>query len=111
MIIKKSGKNIFGADLTRAEEKALNIEIQKQIANYDRDNADEIDAIILWVLHEEFGFGKKRLRRFYDAFKPALDSLCERYQITDRKDELWVCKYKLLDHGVDIQKWNGEDDA
>ena len=108
MIVKKTGRLILGAKLTKDEEKALKIEVQKQIATYDRMNANEIDAMVLWVLHERFGFGKKRLRRFYEAFTPVLNALCERYEMTDKGDELWLCQEKFKDYGIDLNEWGNE---
>lgn len=68
MHIKKAGGKVYGAVLTAAEKKAMDIEIQKELAEYDRKHIAEIDATILWVLHEQFGFGAQRLRTYYDAF-------------------------------------------
>lgn len=109
MIVKKAGKIVTGADLTEAEKRALNIEIQKSLAEYDRKNADEIDALFLWVMHDQFGFGYDRLKRIHDNFRPALDALCKRYEMTDKGDELWLCTHKLKEIGVDIEKWNATD--
>lgn len=107
MQVKKSGKIILGAKFNRDEEKALNIEIQKKIAEMDRNNTDEIDALVLWVLHTEFGWGKDRLKKFYEAFNPRLDELAARYEITDKGDEIWLATYKLKDRlGIDIHAWN-----
>ena len=53
--IKKHGSKVYGADLTVAERKAMGMEIQRQIAEYDKKNMLEIDATVLWVLHEELG--------------------------------------------------------
>lgn len=97
--------------LSKAERKAMEMEIQKQLAEYDRKHANELDALILWLLHEEFGFGKKRLRRFYDRFGPALDELVGRYELDD-DDKVWLCTRKLKEQGIDISQWrreNGED--
>lgn len=102
----KSGGKVYGAHLTAAERKALNIEIQKTMAEYDRKNADEIDAMILWALHEEFGFGRDRLERFYKAFAPKLKDLCTRYEMTDSGDVLWLCTHKLKEIDIDITEWN-----
>ena len=63
MRIKKAAGKIFGADLTAAERKAMNLEIERQLAEYTRAHGLEIDAIILWVLHAQLGWGPKRLRR------------------------------------------------
>ena len=57
MHIKKSGGKIFGADLTAAERKAMNMEIQRQLAEYTRKHRLELDAMILWVLHAQYGWG------------------------------------------------------
>ena len=104
MRIKRSGKNIFGMELTAAEKKALNLEIQRQLAEYDRKHTMEIDAIILWILHEHFGFGPKRLRRYYDEFGPAIRELVDRYECEDQ-DQIWLCTYKLKEYGIDLDKW------
>lgn len=47
MRIKKAAGKIFGADLTAAERKAMNMEIERQLAEYTRAHGLEIDAIIL----------------------------------------------------------------
>ena len=107
MIVKKSGKNIFGAVLTVSERKAMDIEIQKEIAEFNQKNETEIDAAILWVLHEQFGFGKKRLKRFYDHFIPAYRGLIERYEMLD--EGAWICTRLLKDIGVDMGAWREEN--
>lgn len=57
MQVKKAGGKVYGAVLTAAEKKAMDLEIQRELAEYDRKHIAEIDATILWVLHEQFGFG------------------------------------------------------
>ena len=51
MRVKKVGGKVYGADFTAAERKAMNLEIERQLAEYSRKHANEIDAIILWQLH------------------------------------------------------------
>lgn len=51
MRIKKAAGKVYGAAMTVAEKKAMNLEIQRQLAEYDKKHATEIDALILWVLH------------------------------------------------------------
>lgn len=109
MKVKKAGKIVLGADLTREEQEALNMEIQKSIKEYDRNNTDEIDAMILWNLHLIFGFGEKRLMQFYNNFSKDLHAMCERYELTDQEDELWLCTHKLKEKfGIDIHKLNDQ---
>jgi len=107
MVIKKAGGKIYGASLTAAEQKAMNMEIQRQLAEYDIKHANELDAMVLWHLHEEFGFGPKRLKQFYDTFAVRLNELLERYAMDD-SDMVWLCTYKLKEYGIDIEKWNEE---
>ena len=92
MRVKKAGGKVFGADLTAAERKAMNLEIQRQLAEYDRKHANELDAIILWQLHAQFGFGAKRLKRFYNRFKAEYFDLVKRYEL-DEGDNIWLCTY------------------
>lgn len=87
---------------------AMKAEIQRQMAEYDRKNWEEIDAMVLWVLRTEFGFGEKRLRRFYDSFNSEMQSLLDRYELDDC-DTPWLCTRKLKDAGIDISKWSKED--
>lgn len=108
MIVKKVGKIVLGADLTREEQEAIEIEIRKQLADYARKHANEMDALILWHLHEQYGFGPKRLKEFHHSFAPAVNALCERYEMTDVGDEIWLATRQLLEYGVDIAEWNKE---
>lgn len=45
MRIKKAGGKIFGAVLSAAEKKAMDMEINRQIVEADRRYADDIDAM------------------------------------------------------------------
>ena len=98
MVIKKSNGKIYGAVLTANERKALNMEIQRQLAH----KLDEVDATVLWVLHEEFGFGEKRLQRFYSRFFQEMNKLVSSSENPDMKA---VCSEKLLKYGIDISDW------
>lgn len=50
MRIKKAGGKIFGAVLSAAEKKAMDMEINRQIVEADRRYADDIDAMVLYTL-------------------------------------------------------------
>lgn len=104
MQIKKAGGKIFGASLTAAEQKAMNMEIQRQLVEYDRKNELELDAIILWELHTQLGLGPKRLKKFFDGFSNALNALVNRYEM-DISDDVWLCTHKLKEIGVDVEDW------
>lgn len=102
-------KSLIRRQFSKAEKRAMETEIKKQLAEWDKNNEIEIDAMVLWVLHEKFGFGEKRLRAFYDSFKPLLQNLVDKYHL-DSEDELWLCTYKLKDElGIDLEEWRKED--
>lgn len=96
---------IYGADFSKKEKKAMEMEIRKQIAEYDSKNTREIDAMILWVLHERFGFGPKRLRDFYENFNLELFKLIDRYEM-ESCDDLWLFEKKLEEIGVDLNEFS-----
>lgn len=104
---KRFGSRIYGVQFNAKEKAALDKEIQRQCAEFDQKNQNEIDALILWLLHEKFGFGMKRLRRFYDLFHTEFDALVKRYEM-DEDDAVWLCTHKLKEYGLDIEQWNKE---
>lgn len=99
MQVKKAGGKVYGAVLTAAEKKAMDLEIQRELAEYDRKHIAEIDATILWVLHEQFGFGAQRLRTYYDAFHDRI-----------KEDDIWLCTQMLKRIGVDVEAWHKESE-
>ena len=105
MRIKKAGGKVYGATLTAAERHAMNMEIQRQLGDYTRKHAIEVDAMFLWYLHEEFGFGIKRLKKVFTGFHPRMLELCDRYEMHDEGDDIWLCTRKLKDIGVDLDEW------
>lgn len=105
MRIKKAGGKIFGAALTNAEQKAMDMEIRRQCEEYTRSNIDNIDAMILWHLHEEFGFGKKRLMRFYETFSERMKETSEYYLLEENKMP-WLYREKLKRYGIDVAELN-----
>lgn len=107
MQVKKSGKKIFGANLTADEKKAMDIEIKRQLAEFDRKHEIEIDALILWTLHNDFGFGEKRLKKFFDIFGESINELIKHYEFED-SEKIWICTKKLKDYGVDLEEWEEE---
>lgn len=107
MQVKKAGGKIFGAVLTSDEKRAMDIEIKRQLAEYNKKNEIEIDALVLWTLHKQFGFGHKRLKQFYDSFGEAVSKLVEHYELTD-SDMVWICTQELKDYGIDLEQWQKE---
>lgn len=115
MLVLKHRGNVYGAKLNSAEKKAMDIEINKAWAEKLKRNQAEINAIVLWVLHDLLGFGPKRLRRFFDQFNPSVAGLISRYELDEGNgDDIWLCEKQLKDYGIDIEQWlkeaeEGED--
>lgn len=103
----EAGKRVFGAVMSAAEKKAMDMEIQRQLAEYDRKHIREIDALVLWELREQLGFGNKRLKKFYDNFSRGIEALIRRYEM-EQGDDVWLCTYKLKEIGCDLEKWEKE---
>ena len=108
MKVKKFNNTVYGADLSAAEKKAMNLEIKRQLAKYDAKHKLELQALVLWQLHEQFGFGEKRLKRFYNNFDASIEALIGRYQLEDT-DSIWLCTLKLKDIGIDIEEWERQN--
>ena len=107
MYIKRSGKTIYGAEFTAAEQKAIDLELDRQFAERTRKHVNEIDAMILWELHKQLGLGPKRLIEFHNNFAPVMDALLDRYS-GEATDEAWLCTHQLKEYGVDIEELNKE---
>lgn len=110
MILKRIGGKIYGADLSKAEQQALEIEIRKIGAEEARKHADEVDAILLWYLREKLGFGYERIKNFHHDFATEFFELCDRYEMESEEDRIWLCSKKLKDYDprIDIHEWNRE---
>lgn len=96
--------------MTSAQKKAMNDEINRQILERDKMYSMDFDSTVLYVLYITFGFGKKRLRRFWDAFIKNHDEL-RRYYEMGSEDNAWLCRWKLKEIGVDVEAWYKESDS
>lgn len=90
------------ANLNNAIESA----IKAQIAIYEKEHALDVDAMILYALHTHLGFGKDRLKKFFDAFINDHKALIAHYEMPD--DGAYLSRVKLKEIGVDVEEWNKE---
>lgn len=92
-------------NLTNREFKALRNEINRQTAQNVRKLAKNLQAMMLWQLHEQEGYGKVKLLRFQKRFVPAIKEL-EEYYMSESADETdYICAYKLKNElGIDVEK-------
>ena len=75
-------------------------EIKRQILEAQNQYDDLSDALMLWTLHTEFGFGKDRLERFYRAFLTQNKEL-QKYYMTD---SVFPANAKLEALGVNLKQ-------
>ena len=95
--------------LSPTQRKAMMAEINRQILEQDKKYKLDMDAAVLWVLHESFGFGEKRLKRFFNAFSEKHEELRNYYEL-EGDANTWLCRYLLKrDAGVDIEAWEKEE--
>lgn len=107
-MFKKSGGKIFAVQFNKAEERALDQEIKKQIVENDRAFDMDKESSILWMLHTRFRFGPKRLKLAWKLFYAETLKLRE-YYLMDQEDDGWLARQKLKDIGCDIEEWYREE--
>lgn len=96
--------------MSSKERKAMNDEINRQLLERDAAFSMDFDSTVLWALRVCFGFGKKRLRKFWNAFSVEHQQLREYYQMAP-KDDGWLCRRKLKQIGVDVEQWYKEKEC
>lgn len=90
--------------LSKNQQKAMAKEIDRQIIENSEVFMNNVDAMLLWTLHVEFGFGKKRLEQAFRAFNREYEKMCEFFQMQDA----YPAKYKLKEIGVDMEELRNE---
>ena len=91
--------------LSAKQNEILNKYLEEQIEETKYEFLIAVDATILYSLHKNFGFGKKRLSQFFKSFIDDYNNLVDNYEIEGN----WVAAYKLKDElGVDIDELHRE---
>lgn len=88
-------------DMKRVVMREINQELSRATDRFFRDET----AVILWVLHETFGFGKDRLKKFYVNYEKVNNNLKEHYAMSD-SDMKYLADRMLKDIGVDLDEWS-----
>ena len=99
--------NAFVPRLSNKERKAIEREIRFQTAKNVKNLSLNLQAIVLWNLHEQLGFGQKRLIEFQRSFLPLIKELQDFYMAEDAEETEFILLYKLKNEvGVDVSKLN-----
>lgn len=107
----RSGTLNLNKEVREAMEAEAERMAKLEIEEMNRENEKELDAMVLYILHSEFGFGEKRLKKFYEHFSTGLKELGERYRMNEYDDRLWLCRRKLEEAGIDISKWGVSNES
>ena len=106
MKFKKFNGQIFGIELSKKEQRALDEEIHRQLIEKHSEFTDDVDYMIMRILHNEFGFGLTRLKRFYEAFIVDNDALVKHYEMPDAG--AYIAREEMNAIGCNIEEWNKE---
>ena len=79
-------------------------EINQQILAKDKEYQLDIDTMVLWTLHQCYGWGAARLKKFYVAMMKEHLRMREFYEL----DDLYPERFKLKEKGVDVEAWYDE---
>ena len=88
--------------------KAAKDEIQRQCVEMNAEYEMELDALVLYTLRSCYGFGRTRLRRFYETLLSYRKALHVYYTRSDPKAETGVeyriASERLSDYGFDVKQ-------
>ena len=83
---------------------AMMHEINQQILAKDKEYQLDIDTMVLWTLHQCYGWGATRRKKFYVAMMKEHLRMREFYEL----DDLYPERHKLKEKGVDVEAWYKE---
>ena len=104
---RRQKMNAFVPRLSNKERKEIEREVRIQTAKNVKNLSLNIQAIVLWNLHEQLGFGQKRLIEFQRSFLPLIKELQDFYMAEDAEETEFILLYKLKNEvGVDVSQLN-----
>lgn len=63
-----------------------------------------VEAVIMLQLHDQLGWGKKRLQRFFDETSPMIMDILDDYNWESDEDAIWLCEHRLKKElGIDVE--------
>ncbi len=91
--------------LNKSQQKALDNEVNRQLKDMKNEFLMDADAMILYTLHKEFGFGKQRLIKFFKTFINDYGKFIDEYDVEGG----WMAAYRLKEAtGLDIKELHKE---
>ena len=104
---RRQKMNAFVPRLSNKERKEIEREVRIQTAKNVKNLSLNLQAIVLWNIHEQLGFGQKRLIEFQRSFLPLIKELQDFYMAEDAEETEFILLYKLKNEvGVDVSQLN-----
>ena len=104
MKVKRNRSGKIKVKYTAEEQAAMRSEVEDQLLSFVADNLLEIESIFLMQLHDQLGFGEKRLKKFYDNFSPTIyDMMIKQLKKENMKD--YPCTAYLKGKGFEVEDW------
>lgn len=92
--------------MSKKQVEIMNEEIKKAFIEQQEVNSKKLDCMIMLLLHQKYGFGKKRLIDFHKDFVNEFNRFCEFYEM----DGSEVAEIKLKEAvGIDIDELYREE--
>ena len=103
--IKHETKELVERSYDEQLKKFVRDQAKKELLMMDSDFGSEFDAMILYVLHEDFGFGKDRLNRFMEKYEQLRTKLRDTYDLEEKDGDFgWFCKRELKKIGITVER-------
>lgn len=96
-------KSNYRVNYPKDWKKLIEKEVNEQISQAVLSEEADFLALVLWLLHTEYGFGKKRLEHFAEEFDKRLNELSEWYAMPTT-DQVFLCRRKLKEYGIDVDE-------
>lgn len=91
--------------LTAPMKKAAVDEAMRQLGEKIPEIVKNVESIILWQLHVQYGFGHDRIMKFYNNTSELMNDMLTYYCYDSDDDAIWLCKHKLKENlGIDIDE-------
>lgn len=90
--------------LSSKQSKAMDDEIRKQCAVIEQKYERDIELMILYTMHITLGFGKVRLKRFYDSYRKLFKEMSDKYEF-EPDEVMWLIDRNFKESGIDAKSW------
>ena len=97
---------IYKVELSPKEKIAMDEENSRQLIEKHSQFVDDVDYMVMRILHNEFEFDLNLLKRFYEVFVADNDALVKHYEMSDAS--AYIARKEMNAIGCNIEQWNSE---